>query len=267
MNFCKVTEYGICDTHTRFPNTTITKNRKVTKFEFEIMISCNGTSYINNNSCKLSPGLVIFRTPGSISHSKLHFKAYYFYLNIDEKSEYYSKLLTFSNYYFSSNHDEYYAIFENLFKLFTQYGIEQTNDLINAELIKLFFYMERDCHNNVPKQIQNNTYTSIKPSVDYINEKFAEQITLEDIAKASGYSQFYFQKKFVEIMGISPLKHLTNIRIARAKRLLIDPQKSLIDIAYECGFPSQSYFCYLFKKNTDLTPTEYRKSTLGNYLI
>ena len=116
-------------------------------------------------------------------------------------------------------------------------------------------------------QIQSKTYATIQPSLDYINNNFTEQITLEDIAKASGYSQFYFQKKFVEIMGVSPLKYLTNVRIAYAKRLLIDPQKSLVDVAYECGFPSQSYFCYLFKKNTDLTPTEYRKGTLGNYLI
>ncbi|MBE5732240.1 MAG: AraC family transcriptional regulator [Clostridiales bacterium] len=267
MEFCRVTEYGICDTHTRFPNMTITKDRHVTKFEFEIMISGDGKSFIDNNSCDLCSGLVLFRKPGSVSHSRLHFKAYYFYLYVDEKCEYYSKLLTLPNYFFSTNRNEYYAIFENLFKLFTQYGIEKTNDLINAELIKLFFYMDRDRNQNVAKQIQSKTYESIQPSLDYITANYADQITLEDIAKASGYSQFYFQKKFVEIMGISPLKYLTNARIAHAKRLLIDPQKSLVDIAYECGFPSQSYFCYLFKKNTDLTPTEYRKSTLGNYLI
>jgi AraC-like DNA-binding protein len=231
------------------------------------MISGDGKSFIDNNSCELCPGLVLFRKPGSVSHSRLHFKAYYFYLQIYEKSEYYSKLLTFPNYFFSANRDEYYAIFENLFKLFSLYGIEKTNDLINAELIKLFFFMERDCKRNVPMQIINKAYASIQPSLDFIRNNFADQITLEDIAKASGYSQFYFQKKFVEIMGTSPLKFLTDIRIAHAKRLLIDPQKTLIDIAYACGFPSQSYFCYLFRKNTDLTPTEYRKSTLGNYLI
>lgn len=267
MDFCKVTEYGICDTHIRFPNMTLTKDRHVTKFEFEIMISGDGKSFIDNNSCDLCPGLVLFRKPGSVSHSKLHFKAYYFYLNVDEKSEYYSKLLTFPNYFFSANRDEYYAVFENLFKLFSLYGTDKTNDLINSELIKLFFFMDRDSSRNVSMQIQSKTYATIQPSLDYINNNFTEQITLEDIAKASGYSQFYFQKKFVEIMGVSPLKYLTNVRIAYAKRLLIDPQKSLVDVAYECGFPSQSYFCYLFKKNTDLTPTEYRKGTLGNYLI
>lgn len=267
MDFCKVTEYGICDTHIRFPDITITKDRHVTKFEFEIMIDGDGTSFIDNNSCEICPGLVLFRKPGSVSHSKLHFKAYYFYLLIDEKSEYYTKLLAFPNYFFSANRNEYYAIFENLFKLFTQYGIENINDLIIAELLRLFFFMDRDSNHNVPMQIQSKAYSSILPSIDYINANFSEQITLEDIAKASGYSQFYFQKKFVEIVGTSPLKYLTNTRIAHAKRLLIDPQKSLVDVAYECGFPSQSYFCYLFKKNTDLTPTEYRKGTLGNYLI
>lgn len=267
MDYFKVTEYGICDTHIRFPDIEITKDRHVHKFEFELLISGDGTSYINNDSCVIEPGLVLFRKPGDVSHSKLHFKALYFYLTIDEDCKYYAKAMQFSSYHFSASRDEYYSVFENLFKLFSMYGTAENNDLINAEILRLLFFLERDTKRNIKPQHKSKTYASILPSVDFINKHFTEEITLVDIAKASGYSQFYFQKKFVETMGVSPLTFLTETRITHAKQLLIDPQKSLIDIAYECGFPSQSYFCYLFKKHTGLTPTEYRKGMTENYLL
>jgi AraC-like DNA-binding protein len=267
MRIGKIIEYGICNTQIRFPNVEITKDRHVKTFEFELMISGNGTSFINDKSCDICPGLVLLRKPGSISHSKLHFKAFYFYLDVDENSEYYNKLLAFPNYFFSANKEEYHAIFDSLFSLFARFGTDENNDLINAELVKLFYFMERDKNQKVSPQSLLKAYATVQPSLDFINENFSEQITLDDIAKASGYSQFYFQKKFVEIMGVSPQKYLVDTRIAHAKKLLVDPQKSLVNIAYECGFPSQSYFCYTFKKNTNLTPTEYKKRIESNYLI
>ena len=55
------------------------------------------------------------------------------------------------------------------------------------------------------------------------------------------------------------IEYLTNVRIENAKRLLRETEMKGYDIAYECGFSDPHYFSYIFKKNTGLSPRDYKQ--------
>ena len=65
--------------------------------------------------------------------------------------------------------------------------------------------------------------------------------------------------------GTSPIKFVQNIRINKAKQLLIDENVSINKIAFECGYNDAFYFSRIFKKVTGVTPSEYRKTSQQYY--
>ena len=60
-------------------------------------------------------------------------------------------------------------------------------------------------------------------------------------------------------------EYVEDRRIRKAVNLLVETDLTLSEIAYECGFSSQSYFSYAFKKKMNLTPREYAKEIYNRY--
>jgi transcriptional regulator GlxA family with amidase domain len=73
----------------------------------------------------------------------------------------------------------------------------------------------------------------------------------------------YFRKRFKEHFGISPQQYVIDIRIQRAKQLLVEGSLSLSLIAESCGVTNQYHFSRLFKERTGLAPSEYRNKNLS----
>jgi two-component system response regulator YesN len=97
----------------------------------------------------------------------------------------------------------------------------------------------------------------------YIIEHSHQDISLEAIGKIVGLSPFYISKLFKEQLGINYIDFLTECRIEKAKKLMSDPEKSLKEITYEVGYHDPNYFSKVFKKQSGVSPTEYRKILLG----
>ena len=93
---------------------------------------------------------------------------------------------------------------------------------------------------------------------DYINEHFAEDLTLEDAADLAGFSKYHFSRLFKQYTDTSFYKYLNQKRISHAKKLLLDPQISVTDVALQSGFTSLSAFLRMFKQMNQCTPTEFR---------
>lgn len=92
----------------------------------------------------------------------------------------------------------------------------------------------------------------------YIQEHFAENIGLTEIAASAGLSREYLCQIFKKHTGSTLLEHLTETRLSEAKvMLLAHPEKTIGEIARLCGFDSPSYFCYVFKKNEHMTPRQF----------
>lgn len=93
----------------------------------------------------------------------------------------------------------------------------------------------------------------------YINEHFAEDLTLEGVATLAGFSKYHFSRLFKQYADTSFYKYLNHKRIEHAKYLLLNPDLSVIEIALQSGFSSLSAFLRMFKMINNCTPTEFRK--------
>lgn len=95
----------------------------------------------------------------------------------------------------------------------------------------------------------------------YINNHFTEDISLELLSEKAYMNKYYLVHAFKQYKGISPISYLIKLRIEQAKELLETTNYSIAQISDSSGFSSQSYFSQVFKKATNLTPNEFRKSS------
>lgn len=93
----------------------------------------------------------------------------------------------------------------------------------------------------------------------YLNEHFKEDISLQTLSELTYLNKYYLAHVFKNYKGISPINYLIQVRIKEAKHLLETTDYSIAKIASSIGFSSQSYFSQVFRKETNMTPNEYRK--------
>lgn len=95
---------------------------------------------------------------------------------------------------------------------------------------------------------------------DFIEAHLDAELRLEDLAEATCLSTFHLSRCFRQTTGTTLHAFVMLRRVERARVLLADGRQTLADIAYRCGFASQSHFTSAFKKRTGLTPGSFRKA-------
>lgn len=151
--------------------------------------------------------------------------------------------------------DEYIYLFNRLSKL------EQQPDFYELEKNSLFLQilsLIKEKHESNRKQ--NTLSTRV---AEYMSEHISEPITLSAVAKEFGYSQDYIIRVFRKQYGITPYKHLTNLRILSAKQLLLTTDYPIQKIAGECGFTDESVFYRSFTQALSLSPSKWRRKMSG----
>ena len=91
----------------------------------------------------------------------------------------------------------------------------------------------------------------------YLEENYAQNITLEDMARTAGYSVFYFSRLFHRLTGRKPTEYLRQLRLQKALELL-DGGLSVSETAMRCGFNSPNYLCKNFREESGRAPSAYR---------
>lgn len=94
---------------------------------------------------------------------------------------------------------------------------------------------------------------------NYIDEHFADELSLEEVASFAGFSKFHFSRLFKQFTNVSFYKYVNQQRITHAEELLSNPDLSVTQIAIQCGFSSTSSFIRMFKQIKNCTPTDFRK--------
>ena len=136
--------------------------------------------------------------------------------------------------------------------------VEPLARLIVAEIIDI-------AQEKMRKKTRNNTtyQQGIRSVADYINDHYAENLELETLSAICGLSPSYFTRAFKRMYDCSPSVYISMVRISNAKVLLETSLHSVKEIARKVGYNRSSTFCDAFKKETEMTPNEYRASILG----
>ena len=92
------------------------------------------------------------------------------------------------------------------------------------------------------------------------------KLSNSDIAQNINISEVYFRKLFTSKYNISPKQYILNMRIEKAKHLLVHSPYSITAIATECGFSSVYIFSRCFKNRVGISPNEYSKKNRTFYL-
>lgn len=99
----------------------------------------------------------------------------------------------------------------------------------------------------------------IARSIDYISQYYMEDIRIGDLAKESHISETHFRRVFTSYMHMSPLEYINKVRIQTACEILKKTDEPISDIAYKCGFTTNSTFNRNFRQLMGMSPAEWRK--------
>jgi AraC-like DNA-binding protein len=102
--------------------------------------------------------------------------------------------------------------------------------------------------------------TTLRRAERYIQDNFTRKLSLAEVAAAAGLSPAYFSTVFKNEMGENFSDYLVRLRNELAARLLVGTDRSLADIAADCGFEDQSWFSKTFKRCMGTSPGRYRES-------
>lgn len=129
--------------------------------------------------------------------------------------------------------------------------------LARVFLTKLIFKygQERDEDFAFTKSFTSQHYKKV---FDHVAAHFNHTITVEDLAAQAGISAYHFSRLFKQAIGKSPHKFVIAYRVEQAKKMLLDKERPMIDIALACGFADQAHFSRMFKQLENITPKNWR---------
>ncbi|WP_448144839.1 helix-turn-helix domain-containing protein [Pseudomonas silesiensis] len=99
----------------------------------------------------------------------------------------------------------------------------------------------------------------LKRVVNSMEKKLGEDFCLANLAHEIGMSEYHFSRLFKRATGHSPSQYFIKLRMSKARRLLIETKRRIIDIGMDVGYSSASHFSQLFKRETGVSPSHYRK--------
>lgn len=129
------------------------------------------------------------------------------------------------------------------------------------------FHVLKQCMDYMMEAVMNtrigNAEQLVEKAKSWLEIHYGERISLEEVARVVGISQYYFSHLFRKSQGIKFSAYLNEVRIRHAKELLRDPKLTVAQVYAMVGFNDQSYFSKTFKKITGITITEFREQCLS----
>ena len=125
----------------------------------------------------------------------------------------------------------------------------------------LFSFLANTCRNNIQEAVSWYESEKVRPinqAKQYIQEHYAESLSLEEVSSQAGFSSSYFSTLFRKETGKNFLEYLTDVRIEEAKRLLRRNEDTIEQIGKAVGMNDYKRFSKTFKKITGISPKEYR---------
>ena len=155
-------------------------------------------------------------------------------------------------------------ILEKLDKIYTSFDVQVEKESLYFALIDDFLSIMRALYENLDVRNQVRTkgsgdLASVRGMISYIEEHFAQRISLEDLSLAGACCKSRCSLLFKKYLRDTPMTYIAKLRLRKSLVALLDSDKSIADIAYEFGFCGASYYCENFQKYYGISPLKYRK--------
>jgi two-component system response regulator YesN len=167
----------------------------------------------------------------------------------------------------------YFNLFNTLFEKYGQCFIESCymkdyqyyyNLIIHfnkmTALVELVDHVMSDVIKSIKEYRISHSKCVMKKAMEYIDENYYKKISLEDIANYINLSKHYVSYLFKKETGINISSYINEIRIEKAKQMIVQREYKIKEIFEKIGFSDQQYFSKAFKKTTGMTVTQYRES-------
>jgi AraC family transcriptional regulator len=100
---------------------------------------------------------------------------------------------------------------------------------------------------------------TLRNVTDLMEQQLAKGIELHRLARAAGISAFHFSRQFKKATGFSPSQYFIRMRMSKARLLLRETSRSVIDVGLAVGYSSPSHFAHVFRREVGVSPTDYRR--------
>lgn len=229
---------------------------------------------INGEEFRINPGEILLIPPGEV-HSLTApdwGKRFIFIMNISliSKLKGFSGIQSILTKPLLINKENYPKIYEDIYQILLQIRNEYFNNNDFAELtiqslLLNMFVKIGDNHNkadelfpNVRLYKQKEYVQKFNQALEYIDNHYMEDLTLDDVADIIGFSKYHFSRLFKQYTNYTFCDYVTYRRIKVAEDFLASPDYSITEVAMQAGFSSISTFNRLFKQQKGCTPSEYR---------
>lgn len=131
-------------------------------------------------------------------------------------------------------------------------------DLIRAYTAELIIGLFRKIEAEDSGKLSQRLRAAVNNTVSYLEKNFRRHITLEELAARIYFSKDYLNRVFREVVGMPVGAYLQRLRLDEAKRLLLETDSTVLDIAIASGFGDVKSLYTVFKREMHMTPGEYR---------
>ncbi len=251
-------------------------------FEISYVYNGNGTFRIGNRDYRVKRGDIVvlgnteIHTLLTDSHDSIDVISIFFLpelvykpgksdLDFEYVRIFYNYDFTHSNYIpcESVNSDVIFGFIERAYKAYVQkeshYKLKIKNCLCEILLQLLLYYEGALLPETSHYDKRLSDIRRLNPVFLFIEKNYQEKITLEQAAEKANMSPQYFCRYFKKVTGSTFTQYLQQVRIDKAKQIMLTKNMSVTQVAFEVGFESLSHFFRVFRRMTLLSPTDFLK--------
>lgn len=133
--------------------------------------------------------------------------------------------------------------------------------MILSHLYAIAYYLVHEIPADEAKSNDRSVYDRLKVILEYLQENYAEEITVEQAAQMCGFSSSHFMKLFRDLTGSSFTQYVKNLRLDTAAGMLRTTGKRVNEIAEAVGFRNLPYFTRAFGGRFHMSPVQYRENS------
>ena len=257
-NAKKLFFYVVCVGNFIYKDYYVLKRENYNSFLVMYIIDGKATIFYENKNYIANKGDIVFlncykehgyKSEGNLKTVWIHFDG-----NISK--EYFDMVYEKIGCVISNN--ENYILKSQIYEIFNSFKEEKINEItIFSQICNILSGLLTPFQSSL-----NLKYNDIKEIVEYINLHYAENLSIEELAKRVMLSKYHFIRLFKEETSYTPHEYIIKVRVNKAKEMLKSTNISMKEIAFNCGFSTESAFSNCFKKNTGMTAGEFRKTSL-----